>query len=64
MIFSLGCEVTVSAYTTVEADSLEEALKLAEDREVVIGGICSGTDEREQWVIDEADGSPLNIAEI
>lgn len=59
--FNLTCEVTVSAYTVVEADSLEEAIKVAEDRDVVIGGACSGESEHYSWIIEEADGGPTNI---
>jgi hypothetical protein len=63
MKFKLGCEVTVSAYTEVEADTLEEAIQHAKDREVVIGGLHSGTSAAEQWIIDDADGLPSNIKE-
>lgn len=59
--FKLSANVTVSAYTTVEAPSLEDAIKLAEDREVVIGGANSGETEEENWIIDDADGTAQNI---
>lgn len=59
--FKLSANVTVSAYTTVEAPSLEDAIKLAEDREVVIGGANSGKTEEENWIIDDADGTAQNI---
>lgn len=62
--FTLGCEVTVSAYTTVEADTLEQAIALADDRQMVTGGIGSGADEDEQWIVDEIDGAPQNIHEV
>lgn len=62
--YTLGAVVGVSAYTVVEADSLEEAIKEAKDREPVIGGNGSGTDENEQWIIDDADGTPSDIHEI
>jgi len=61
--FYLSSAVTVSAYTEVEANSLEEAISISEDREVVIGGIGSGTEPSENWVIDDADCSPVNIHE-
>ena len=59
--FKLTSAVTVSAFTTVEADTLEDAIALAEDRPVVIGGINSGEDPLESWIIEEADGSALDI---
>lgn len=60
-IFKLSATVTVSAYTTIEADTQEEALKIAEDREVVIGGYGTGMSEDENWIIDDADGMAENI---
>ena len=59
--FYLSCTVTVSAYTNIEADTLEEAIKLSKERPVVIGGIGSGNDSVDYWIIDDADGSPENI---
>jgi hypothetical protein len=63
MQFNLSAEITVSAYTAIEADSLEEAIALAESRSVVLGGVGSGADGRREWVIDDADGMPVNIGE-
>ena len=60
--FKFSAFVTVSAYTEVEADTLEEAMEEAEGREVVIGGLHSGTQAAESWIIDEADGSAENIS--
>ncbi len=60
-VFKLGCSVTVSAYTEVEADTLEEAQRQAANRDVVIGGLHSGYHPQEHWIIDEADGSPEGI---
>lgn len=62
-IFKLGCRVTVSAYTEIEADTLAEAIKQAEGRDVVIGGLHSGNEPDESWIIDDADGSPEGIHE-
>jgi hypothetical protein len=61
MKFRLSCQVTVSAYTEVDADSLDEAIQAATGREVVIGGLHSGTRADESWVIDDADGEATNI---
>jgi hypothetical protein len=60
-LFKLGCHVTVSAYTQVQADTAEEALRIGRDREVVIGGLHSGADAGEQWVIEDADGDPTEV---
>jgi hypothetical protein len=61
--YRLACSVTVSAWTDVEADSLEEAIAIADMREVEIGGTLTGVDGTESWVIEEADGSPQDIHE-
>jgi hypothetical protein len=61
--FQLSAVVSVSATTTVEADTLEEAIKVAKAREVVIGGLHTGADPEEQWVVEDADGSPEQIHE-
>ena len=59
--FDLSCAVTVSAYTTVEAATLEEAIEIAEGRNVVLGGPGCGESEDESWIIEDADGSPTDI---
>lgn len=60
-IFKLSCAVTVSAYTEVEAETLEAAIKIAAARDVQIGGLHTGVDPEETWTIEEADGSPTDI---
>ena len=60
-VFTFGCKVTVSAYTEVEAATLEEAIAEAESRDVVIGGLHTGNEPDEVWIIDDADGSPEGI---
>ena len=60
-IFKFSAKVTVSAYTEVEANTAEEALAEAETRQVVIGGLNSGNDPDESWIIDDADGEPEDI---
>lgn len=59
--FTFAAEVTVSAMTVVEADTLADALRIAQTRGVVIGGLSSGADNTEDWIIDDADGEPVNI---
>ena len=59
--FILTAQVTVSTYTAIEAETLEEAIKISEDRDVVIGGNCSGESEEFSWIVEEIDGEPENI---
>lgn len=62
-IYRLNCTVTVSARTEVEAESLEEAISIAEVRpvELYVGG--DHLDLPGFWLIEEADGEPSNIHE-
>jgi len=60
-LFKLVGNVTVSVHTTVEADTLEEAIEDANNREVesaYLNGIPS-----EVWINDELDGMVLEIRE-
>lgn len=59
--YAMYSQVTVSAYTKVEAENDEEAMEIAKNRAVVIGGIHTGNSEEESWIIDEADGVPTDI---
>ena len=59
--FKLIAEVVVSAFTIVEADTLEDAIEAAKDRAVEIGGINAGVSERDVWVIEESDGLSQKI---
>jgi uncharacterized protein YaiE (UPF0345 family) len=59
--FHLTASVTVSAYTVVEAATLDDAIAEAEERHIVIGGINSGESHDESWVIEDADGEAVNI---
>ena len=57
--FELSCTVGVSAFTVVEADTVEEAIEIAKSRPVVIWS--RGESKEEAWVIDDADGEPMDI---
>lgn len=59
MKYSLSAQVTCSIYTTVDADSEEEAIKLASNRHIVISAY--GGDNEEDWILDDADGIPDKI---
>lgn len=65
MKFTFSGMVTVSLYTEVEADSLQEALEIAEQRG--IQGLChqcSGRDHDTQWSLTgELDGEVVEIRE-
>jgi len=62
-LFELYANVTVSACTTIEANTLEEAIEESKERPVEIGGVNSGVTETEVWVIDEPDGEAERIRE-
>lgn len=61
--FTLACQVTVSAYTMVEAVDLDEAVKIAEGRDVWFANEAGG-ENNEAWLIEEADGAPQNIRPV
>ena len=61
--FDLAASVTVSAMTTVEAETLEEAIAIAEGRDVELGSNGSGYSQDEVWLVEDADGSPCEIHE-
>lgn len=55
--YNLSAMVTVSAYTVVEADTLEEAIEISKKREVVNQAV-GGCSENDMWIVDEIDGEP------
>jgi len=59
--WNMSAAVAVSAYTVVEAETLKEAIEIAEGRDVVQGGVCSGADKHEEWVAGEPDGEAYDI---
>lgn len=65
--FKLSATVTISIYTTVEADTLEEAIAQAERRNIEFSN-NNNSDEQEEsvWIADELDGMPerIKLAEI
>lgn len=62
MKYNLVATVTISIATEVEAESLEEAKKIAEDRPLMQIG-RSPESSSEVWMTGELDGSPQNIME-
>jgi hypothetical protein len=63
MKYHLSASVTVSAYTIVEAESLEKAIEISRDREVAIGLLHTSNDPHYQWIIEDADGQAQDIHE-
>lgn len=60
--FNFVASVTVSAFTTVEAEDAESALLVAEARLVELAqGYDTDEQAEEVWVIDDADGSAHSI---
>ena len=59
--YRMSAAVTVSAYTEVEAETLEEAIEIAEERDCQLGFNGCGYDYSSSWLIDDADGMPTNI---
>ncbi len=60
--YELSAKVTVSCYTKIVAHSLEEAIQLAADRNVTIAG-DGFSNEHEEWIVGDCDGSAQEIAE-
>ena len=61
--FNLCARIVVSAYTTVEANTLEEAIEIAKNRPNMQILHTGGDNADENWMIDELDGTPSNIIE-
>ncbi len=60
-IYRLTGTVTISVYTVVEADSLEDALTEAADRPIESSGWNSEEQKKEAWLSDEFDGEVDNM---
>lgn len=62
--YNLGALVTISISTTVEANSLWEAIEIAEDRGIRRVHWGDITQDKEVWIYsEELDGEPFNIVE-
>lgn len=59
--FNLSAEVTISIYTIVEAETLEEAIELSGEREIETGQFNTEEQRESAWVADDYDGVPQNI---
>ena len=60
--YKLNAKVTISLETTVEAESLEKAIEIANDRSIEASNWDS-SNNKEAWCSDEYDGEPYDICE-
>lgn len=63
MKYNLIANVTISIYTTVEAESLEEAIQISKERRIESYHWGDKSQSENVWVSDEFDGEPTNIIE-
>lgn len=59
--FTISAKVTISVYTKVDAESIEEAIEIANDRTPMSILPNGGDNERENWMLDEIDGEPFEL---
>lgn len=61
--YTVTGKITITTYTTVEANSEEEALKLAEKRDDKMFISSNNGDTAEDvWMVDELDGDPYELS--
>ncbi|KYG76405.1 hypothetical protein [Roseivirga spongicola] len=61
--YLLTANVTISVYTEVEAENLAEAMRIAEERDLMPIVHSGGETQEDTWMCDELDGVPENITE-
>ena len=61
--FLISAKVTISVYTKVEAETLEDAISIAEKRTPMSIIPNGGDNENENWMVDEIDGTPYELHE-
>jgi len=62
--FNLIALCTIGVHTTVEAECLEDAIQIAEQRKDVMNAhFDGGADVNEHWIAEEYDGTPYDIVE-
>ena len=61
--YRLQAEVLISVYTEVEAETLEQAIELSQDRDIETYHFNDKNQARGVWVSDRYDGEPENIKE-
>ena len=63
MEFTLTAKVTISVYTKVEAETLEQAIELSKELDIQEADY-NGDNEKSSWVSDEYDGEVYDIEEV
>jgi hypothetical protein len=61
--YLISAKVTVSVYTKVNAETLEEAIEIANDRTPMAIIANGGDNEEENWMLNEIDGEPFDLQE-
>ncbi len=61
--FLLSGTVTISVYTAVEARTLQDAIRIAEDRDNMLIMQDGSNNPNECWMSDELDGEVYDIKE-
>lgn len=60
--FILSARVTISVYTKVRAETLEEAIEIAKKERQMMSIVSNGGDREDyNWMCDELDGEPYDI---
>ena len=59
--FNLEAKITISVHTVVEANSIEDAIKIAEQRDDILHSTYQNGDPNKHWIVDEFDGLPMDI---
>ena len=62
--FKLTGMVTISVYTEVEADALEEAIKIAQERSIEKYAWSDKKQLESVWVNDDYDGEVFSIEQM
>lgn len=60
--FELTAKITITAFTTIEAETLEEAIEKANNRYDMMSIASNNADTPDDvWMIEELDGMPYEI---
>ena len=62
--FHITAKITVTSFTFIEAETLEEAIELANKRQDMMSIECHNDYSPDvSWMIEELDGTPYDIQE-